>query len=318
MRSIGVKDSNGVEIFEGDTVTFESNDVYFELDFINLLNIDTVTAYVVPQNGRVGSEVEFHFFSNGKEVYTYDKKYETLLEEYKDDQEKISEIHQWFENLDVPSDSVIKVCLSEREDTLGFTHQFIHQKKVITQTSDDKVKDFNVKELVLTFGGNTYSAFQSFKVKLTESEKKRALDVHNSLYEYEKFVGDFSHIIFTPKEVTLTSHSFKTEAVDENGNHTLYGVQESPEKRNREMTRILEPIREAHSAWKEENEPKLSKEEFEKQWEEKRLEYRKTLNELKEKEYKDDFLITDIFLGFGVSDDVLQFLFDNGCEITPI
>lgn len=318
MRSIGIKDVNGNDIFEGDTVTFSSNEVYLAKEWIDALNIDLVTAYIIPQNGKAGSQIEYHFFSNGKEVNTYDQKYNILLEMHKDDEKTIQNIHDWFNELDLDTSSVIPTRTSEKDNALLFTHEFIHQEKTITETSDDKDKNFDVEELVLSVGGKEYSVYQSFKVKLTEEQKASVLEIHNSLYEFESFVGDFSHIIFTPKDVTLTSHSFKTVAVDENGECTLYGIQESPEKQNREMTRILEPIREDDKRWREENEEKLSKEEFDKAWEQRRIHYKDTLAELKKQTYKDEFLIDDIFLGFGVSDQVLQHFYENGCEVTPI
>lgn len=315
MKYIELQDSNNNDIFEGDTLTFVDVNILLEDDLIRFLNVDKVCAYVIPMPNRSESAVKLSYYHNDQEVYTFKNKYNYLLEKHKDEPQLLKEIHEWFSEINDPNEPV-EVVLHKQNDMISYAHEFCHKEKHITEFAE-RVEDN--EELVLSFNGNQYPLTQSFFVKITQEVKDALLEHHEVLYENENgYEGDFTHILLTPRKYSKTEHSFYCAPVLEDMSLGFYSIVECPSFRNREMTKVLEPIRNETDKWIEENEATMDAETFQRIKQEKVDFYRKTLAELKQKVFKESQLVEKLFIGFGSSNDLLSYLFNQGCEIVCV
>jgi hypothetical protein len=318
MRAINHKDSNEKEIFEGDTIQFEDNKVYLAEDIIKFLKIDKVTAYVVPMNNQVGITLKYRFFSNDVEVYTSANKKEFLLQK---DPKRGQKVHEWFEALNVDPNEPIETILSDKTESIPFAHEFVHKaKKIITSTLTDEEKELvEPSELLLRYGnGKTAPITQSFLVKLTEGAIKRVLEVHGSLHDDSLgYEGKFTHLKLIPDIKINGEHQFKCCPVDDNMENKFYINFDSFEKKQEVLKAVLRPMRKELDEWKEKNKD-LDKVEFDRIYEEKMSILKAKHKEIKERQYLDTQLEESLFLGFAVSDNLLDYFLTTGSKITLI
>lgn len=324
MRYIGIEDSNNNKIYEGDTLEFSSKNIYLEEELIEFLDVDKVLVNVIPQEQKTGSQLEYHFYSNEKEVLTYKNKYDYLKNRYKEENKTLIEIEEWFQELSSDNSfnphSVIETIVSQKDNSIDYHHEFIHKDKVIVKSvkEEDKTEE-RKNELLLSYGENVFPVNSEFLVELTPEAKERCIYLHELLNEKElPYEGDFDYIKLITNELTLNSHSFKCIPLDNNLQMNWYSVFESRELMYKEMDRILNPIREATDKWINENQKSLKKEDFERLLSEKKVEYKKELNSIKGRSFKEKKLNETIFLGLSPSDNLLTYFYEVGCNITII
>jgi hypothetical protein len=318
MRAIKHKDSNEKEIFEGDTIQFENNTVYLEDAIIDFLKIDKVTAYVVPMNGQVGVTLKYRFFSNDVEVYTSANKKQFLLQK---EPTKKQEIQEWFDALNTDPNSPIETILSGKTESIPFAHQFVHKaKKIINSTLTDEEKELVVpSELFLRYDNDkTTPITQSFLIKLTEEAIERVLLVHGSLCDDSLgYEGKFTHLKLVPDIKQDGEHKFKCSPLDDDMKNTFYMIFDSFDKKKEVRKAVLRPIQKEIDEWKEENK-NLDNETFERTLEQKMSIYKAKHKEIKETQYLDKKLEDSLFLGFAVSDNLLDYFLSTGSTITLI
>jgi hypothetical protein len=318
MRAIEQKDSNEKEIFEGDTIQFEDHNVYLEDDIIAFLNIDKVTAYVVPMNGQVGVTLQYHFFSNNVEVYTSANKKQFLLQK---NPTRELEVLEWFNALNTNPNDPIETILSGKTESISFAHQFVHKAKTIIKSKlTDEEKLLAIPEtLFLRYdNGKTAPLTQSFLVKLTEEAIERVLTVHGSLHDDSfGYEGTFTHLKLVPDIKRDDEHSFRCEPVNDDMTNNFHSVFDSLEKKNKVIKEVLSPILKEIDDWKEENKD-LNKEIFDSTLERKMTLFKAKLKDIKEKQYLDTKLEDSLFLGFAVSDNLLDYFLTTGSTITLI
>ncbi len=321
MNSINKKDSEGKEIFEGDTIQLTDAKAYFEEDFLSFLNIDKITVYVVPMNGQVGVDLEYHFFSNDVEtLITYAQHRDYALSKA-ETSEDTDEINKSFESLGERKGDVLKTVLSSKNKPIDFAHQFVHKKKTIikeTVVGDERDVSKNEDRVIVYDNDKKAPIDQSFIVVLSEAGKKRALEVHESLYENDNgYKGDFNQIKLVPNIKRDGEHEFKAIPLNEHFLNEFYSIEESTEKRMDERREVLRPIRHEIEKWKEDNKD-LDSTQFEKIHTQKLERYKKALSELNEKKYFQDVKVNEMFLGFAVSDNLLDYFISSGSTVEPI
>jgi hypothetical protein len=318
MRAIEHKDSNEKDIFEGDTIQFEDSNVYLEESIIAFLNIDKVTAYVVPMNGQVGVTLQYRFFSNNVEVYTRENKKQYLLQK---DPTKELDILEWFNSVDTEPNLPIEVTISDKIEPIPFAHQFVHKSKTIinSKLTDEEKKAFVPQELLLHYDTDkTAPLTQSFLIKLTKEAIERVLLVHGSLYDDSLgYEGTFTHLKLVPDIKSDGEHKFKCLPVGDDMINNFHIIFDSFDKKQEVRKAVLSPLRKEMDEWKEENKD-LDKETFDRILEEKMTFYKAKLKEIKETQYLDTQLEDELFLGFAVSDNLLDYFLTTGSTITLI
>lgn len=318
MRYIGVDDTNGTQIFEGDTVEFSNPNVFLIKECIAFLNIDRVTAYVVPQHGRIGSVISFRFYSKRKEVYTYKNKYQFLLTLHKDDPEKIKQTHEWFNNLTVDTDSVIETLVASDNNFVNYAHEFKHSDKTIIKSEADKTNP-DTDNVFISYSDKRFSTKQAFLVEVNEEVKERLLKHHELLYDNTHgYEGEFTHLKLIPKIYSDMNHRFKAIPVNKDMELTFKTRFDSSDAKMEERVRVTRPMRKELDKWTEENENVMDKNAFESELAVKTAAYKAKIKEISEREFIVAETITDFFIGFCNSSDLLQSFYDDGCKIETI
>ena len=217
MRQINQLDSNGNEIFEGDTLLFNNSNVFLEDAAIEYFKIDKVTATVLPMNGQTGVKLRFNFYSNNNEVYTYKEKKEYLIHR---NPAKTDVTNKWFNELECNTDEPIGIVIDNLRYSFLYNNSFKNQNKTIIQSTLSKEEKESIlkedKEPLLVYGDNqTASIHQSFLVELSKEAKERAIEVHNCLYETDHgYEGDFSYLKLFPEIQSDGEHRFRAIPVN--------------------------------------------------------------------------------------------------------
>ncbi len=315
MRPIGVKDIDGILIFEGDTLEItDPDEIRFRKDFMEMFNIDRVTFYVVERDYEVGVELHIKFYSNGTAI-TREQQYEFLVKN-KDPEKVLND----FISEELLSNDFIFV-LKTWHDLSTFIHSFKERdKKIIASKLTDKEKealsDFKAEDLVIKIGDETYPAKTEFIVKLSKEAKKVVLEAHNSLYGgKETMSGDFTHASFKVNRLSLYDYDLRSKPVNEKEELTWYSKElKNPEFRDFTKAKKQE-MQAKHEEWVNCN-PKLTEEEVS-------LTLRKRFKVLKESlklleesnAFMQDEVVEDLFIGLMMSKNLIVFFEDKGCEI---
>lgn len=321
MRPINHLDSDNNEIFEGDTLLFESNQIFFEEPFIDFLKIDKVTVTVLPMHGQTGIKLQFHFYSGENQPYTYQAKKDYL--DIKNPTKKENN-EKWLSSIKGDINTPIDVIITNTNDTQSYHHSFRHKNKKIIHsllTNDEKEIELkNTQEPQLFYCGKTAPLQQSFLVELTEKAKKRAIEMHDALYESELgYEGDFTHIELRPNIQRDGEHRFTANPVNKDLEATWLYITDSWDKRQAYRKEHLLPLTKDLEEWKENKPVYLDEDAYERILTEKTQAYDDMRFKIRDMKFVDKTPITDMFLGFGISDNLLTyFIEETGSTVTLI
>lgn len=325
MRYIKFNDKNERLIFEGDTVQFDSPYVFLKDEIIDFLKIDKVTASVEDLKGSVGVKINYKFYSNDEEVYTYKNKMNALINA---SPEKEQKIRQHFEDVvfkECKPDEVIDLSIDQKTNPIDFSHEFAHKSKSIIETmlthAEKESKKYSDDILLIHYGDQVATQNDSFLVEITEKVRKRCMEIHESLYYVEDeggyYEGGFTHLRLTPKN--KKEHSFDVEPVNAVGEHTLIAFQYDIDFEIAMLNEVNGKRKADLKIWKTENKGVLDDAEYKRIEDEKYNEIRTARIELKK---TNKFLtgkpVKELFLGFAVSDSLLDYFFKEGCVIKKI
>lgn len=318
MRQINQLDSNGVEIFEGDTLLFNDSNVFLEDKAIKYFKIDKVTATVLPMNGQTGVKLCFNFYSNNNEVYTYKEKKEYLIHR---NPAKTDITNKWFDDLECNTDEPVRIVIDNIKNSFLYNNSFKQKDKIIIKSTLSKEEKDSIlkenKEPCLVYGENqTASIHQSFLVELSKEAKERAIEVHNCLYETEHgYEGDFSYLKLFPEIQSDGEHRFRAIPVNPELEITWFYKIESWEKRKAYRKDFLIPLEKDLEKWIDENKEDVNYEEIKNVKEEA---YNKKRLEIRDMLFLESAPVDDFFLGLAASDNLLTYFLETGSKITFI
>lgn len=321
MRPINHLDSDNNEIFEGDTLVFKSNKIFFEDSFIDFLKIDKVTVTVLPLHGQTGIKLQFHFYSGEIQPYTYQAKKDYLDIKNPENKEKNE---KWLSSIKGDINTPVDVIITNTNDTQSYHHAFRHRtKKIIHSLLTNDEKEIELKktqEPKLFYCGQTASLHQAFLVELTEEAKKRAIEMHDSLYGTDfGYDGDFTHIELRPDIQPDGEHRFKANPVNKDLEPTWIYKTDSWDKRQAYRKKHLLPLTKDLEEWQKNKPDHIDEETYQKTLVEKEKLYDDMRFKIRDMTFIDRTPITEMFLGFGVSDNILTYFIETtGSTVTLI
>ena len=335
MRPINVKDSDGIMIFEGDKVEIlGSENIKFEI--CHFFDVDRCVFEILENGNEVGISLKASFYFECEQIKTEDvlKVFKEMQEEGKEEIESLSseerlkmeeEQEKFFSDLKENDENGFLILkINSAYSNGGYINAFYHIEKRIIEsklTDEEKESQSNYNEALLrvTVDGESYPAQTTvFVVELSEVAKARLIEAHESLHGQfnHGFAGDFSHIILRPKRVEVAEYEMKASPVNKDGIHTWFSIEENKELREEFQFAANDLIREKFNSLKETF--KENQEESKKAFESKMLKAKKTImssfdedkNNLVEEQ------IVDMFIGFEVGKNVLDYLVETGCKVT--
>ena len=337
MRPINVKDSDGKMIFEGDKVEIlGSENIKFEI--CHFFDVDRCVFEILENGNEVGVSLKASFYFKGEQIKTEDvlKVFKEMQEgkEGKEEIESLSseerlkmekEQEKFFSDLkESEEDGFLTLKINSAYSNGGYINAFYYIEKRIIEsklTLEEKEAHSNYNEALLrvTVNGESYPAQTTiFVVELSEVAKTRLIEAHDSLHGQfnHGFAGDFSHIILRPNRVEVAEYEMKASPVNKDGIHTWFSIEENKELREEFQFAANDLIREKFNSL--EKTFKENQEESKKAFETKMLKAKKTIMSSFEKDKNNlvEEQIVDMFIGFEVGKNVLDYLVKTGCKIT--
>lgn len=318
MRPIGIEDSNGKMIFEGDTFEITSlGELCYKKEFISKLKIDKVTCYVQERNNEVGVNLIVMFLSNGKPISRKDY-YKWWKKQEKIDKETLAD----YMKEDLSSDYMFEVnswtkSNSELNSLLSVEKHIIHSK--LTDKEKEALLSYDLNNLKITIGGVQYPAQSSFIVELTDEAKTKVKEAHCSLYaDIEDMVGDFTHVKLEVKSISLKDYEFKAYAINKDGEETWRSLEINYDKFNKYEKSLKRKLSRFNNALMFQTKNKTERELNERYWDKQRK-LRMVLKRIEESnQFKEEEVVDDLFIGLTMSKNLFVFFEEKNCKIRVI
>lgn len=324
MRYIGLKDTDGTMIFEGDTLEItKREDMNFSEDFLNYFNIDKLTIKVLESiQNEIGVSLNFYFSSNGKNI-----SFDDMIEYHKDKDVSESDLLETYPGNKKGSDFFSQTL--SLSSSFSFHHTFIHRssKKIVDMEYKGEREIVNERtlsnKLRVNVYGERYKAHNTrFLVKLNEKTKKRVEEfVAEQDEAYDEGTlreGYFTHILLTPRSVSLYDYEIKASPVNSDLEHTWIESNFSRQKYYEISRPLKEALRKRLDKWKEDNahlDEEVLNEKYRAMW-------RKEMSEIKKLEFSEESRVkepcTSIVFGISRGKDLIDFFVKNECEIEPM
>lgn len=218
LKSLNLKDLNGNEIHEGDTLIINDSEWYkigLSESFVKHFGIDEVRAYVIPTGNSLNVKIKYSAWQNNTPIITNAEAksflFETKVKGKENEKELTDVLNEEFEGM---VDSEMYGHTVDCQDGMDLAHGFEHLDKTIISSLDGERISWLPDEIAtISMAGLEMNVTDSVLIELSDKALQFVLERHalmDTIAEQVPLKGEFKHLklTFKRKECITLDHNF--------------------------------------------------------------------------------------------------------------